>query len=200
MKSLLLFGTAVLLAFPALADDIVKDPAQVEPGLYKIEPEHTRLLFSVLHFGFTPYYGEIENVSGTLDLKPQNLDESALDVTASTGSITTKSAKLAQFLKTDKWLDATKYPQITFKATKLVRIDADDAEMTGNLTLHGVTQPVTLKAKFIGAGINPASKLYTVGFEATGKIKRSDFGVKTFLPAIGDEVDLIISAAFEKKT
>ena len=199
MKSLLLFGTAVLLAFPALAEEVVKDPAKVEPGLYKTEPDHTRLLFRVLHFGFTPYYGEINDVSGTLDLKPQNLDGSTLDATASSGSVTTKSAKLTQFLKTDKWLDATKFPEITFKATKIARTDADDAEITGNLTLHGVTKPVTLKAKFIGAGLNPASKAYTVGFEATGKIMRSDFGVKTFLPGIGDEVDLIISAAFEKK-
>ena len=200
MKRLLsTVAIAILLTGPVMAQEVVKDPSKVEPGTYKIEPDHTRLLFKVSHFGFTPYYGEFNDVSGTLDLKPQDVAGSTLAITATTASVTTKSAKLGEFLKGDKWLDAPKFTQITFKATKIAETGATDAEITGNLTLHGVTKPMTLNAKFIGAGINPASKAYTVGFEATGQIKRSDFGVSTFVPAIGDEVDLIISAAFEKQ-
>jgi len=76
------------------------------------------------------------------------------------------------------------------------KIPAGEFE-TGNLTLHGVTRPITLHAKLVGGGINPLDKKYTAGFEVSGRIKRSDFGVKTYLPLIGDDVDLIISAGFE---
>jgi len=75
---------------------------------------------------------------------------------------------------------------------------AEGATITGNLTLHGVTKPVVLHVRFIGAGVNPIDKAYTVGFEATGTIKRSDFGVTTYLPAVGDEVQLSIAGAFEQ--
>jgi polyisoprenoid-binding protein YceI len=76
---------------------------------------------------------------------------------------------------------------------------ADGATVTGNFTLHGITKPVVLHVRFIGAGVNPIDKAYTVGFEATGTIKRSDFGVKTYLPAVGDEVQLSIAGAFEQQ-
>jgi polyisoprenoid-binding protein YceI len=71
------------------------------------------------------------------------------------------------------------------------------ATIAGDLTLHGVTKPVTLKARFIGAGVNPLDKAFTTGFEATGTIKRGDFGIKTYLPLVGDNVQLTISGTFE---
>ena len=78
------------------------------------------------------------------------------------------------------------------------RTAADRANITGDLTFHGVTKPVVLDARFNGAGVNPLSKAYTIGFNATTTINRSDFGVKTYVPLIGDAVTLRISAAFEK--
>lgn len=197
-KLLTAMGITLLVAVPAMAQTVVKDPSKVEPGLYKVEPDHTRLLFSVSHFGFTAYYGEINDVSGTLDLKPQKVESSTLTIAAATATLTTKSADLVESLKGPDWLDAAKFPKITFKATKILKTGAGTADITADLTLHGVTKPVTIQARFIGAGLNALSNAYTVGFQATGKIKRSDFGVKTFLPLVGDEVDLIISAAFEK--
>ena len=88
---------------------------------------------------------------------------------------------------------------MSFKSEKVVATGKDTADVEGQLTLHGVTRPVTLHATFNGAGVNPMDKHYTVGFDAKGRIKRSDFGVKTYVPLIGDEVDLILSAAFEKQ-
>jgi polyisoprenoid-binding protein YceI len=102
-------------------------------------------------------------------------------------------------LKGDQWLDAKANPQITFKAKSVTVTGPQTATVTGDLTLHGVTKPVNLQAKLNGGGVNPLDKKFTVGFELAGKIKRSDFGVKTYLPLIGDEVDLTISAAFEKQ-
>ena len=100
-------------------------------------------------------------------------------------------------LKSSDWFDAAKYPEILFTANKITQTGKNTAIVTGDLVFHGVTKPVTLKVKFNAAGINSLDHKYTAGFEVSGKIKRSDFGVKTYLPLIGDDVSLIISAAFE---
>ena len=188
------------VAVPAFAQHApAKDPAKVESGAYAVDPNHTQVMFKVSHMGFTAYHGDFNDVSGTLNLEPKSPEKSSLDVKVATASVLTKSAKLTDELKGDQWLDAAKYPDITFKSSKVVKTGAETAKVTGDLTLHGVTQPVTLDARFIAAGTNPLSKAYTAGFEISGKIKRSDFGVKTYVPMIGDEVDLVISGAFEKQ-
>jgi polyisoprenoid-binding protein YceI len=189
---------AAALSAPARAQEVSHNAATVQEGVYSVEPVHTRVLFSVSHMGFTTYYGEFPNVSGSLDLKPKTVGASALEIHIPVASVSTGNAKLNGELAGDQWLDAAKYPEIVFKAEKITTTGKDTANVTGDLTLHGVTKPVTLKVKFNGAGVNILDKKYTVGFDATGKIKRSDFGVKTYIPLIGDDLDLIISAAFEK--
>jgi polyisoprenoid-binding protein YceI len=193
-------AAAVLIATPVLADTgVVTNPAKVEAGAYQVEPNHTRVLFSVNHMGFSTYYGEFTKASGTLTLDPAKPDQSKLDVSIDSASVSTPSEKLTGELKSDAWLDSGKFPAITFKSTKVTKTGAETAKVTGDLTLHGVTKPVTLSVKFNGAGPNPLSKKYTTGFEVSGEIKRSDFGVKTYVPLIGDAVTLIISGAFEKQ-
>jgi polyisoprenoid-binding protein YceI len=120
-------------------------------------------------------------------------------VTIPVDSVQTTSAKLNDELKGDQWFDAAKFPNATFESTSVRITGRNDAVVTGNLTLHGVTQPETLKVHFIGAGVNALDKKYTTGFEATGTIKRSDFGVKMYVPYVSDEVQLRIAGAFEKQ-
>ena len=191
--------TAPVLAFAQPAMEVTHDPAAVQAGAYGVEPLHTRVLFSVSHLGFTTWYGEFTNVSGTLTLDPKKPAGSALEIHIPVGTVSTTSAKLDGELKSDQWLDAGQFPEMVFKSTKVTETGKDSAKVTGDLTLHGVTRPVTLAVKFNGAGTNPLDKKYTAGFEVSGKIKRSDFGVKTYVPLIGDDVDLIISAGFEHK-
>jgi polyisoprenoid-binding protein YceI len=174
-------------------------PDAAQAGTYGVEPYHTRILFSVNHLGFTTWYGEFTGASGTLTLDPAKPAASKLDISVPTGSISTSNAKLDEELKGDKWFDAAKFDKITFHTTKITRTGSGTADVAGDLTLHGVTKSIVLKAKFNGAGVNPLDKAYTTGFEASGDIKRSDFGVTTYVPLVGDEVHLIISAAFEKK-
>jgi polyisoprenoid-binding protein YceI len=178
--------------------------AQAEPGLssakpgsYKVESYHTQVGFSISHFGFTYYSGLFSGATGTLQLDPAKLGTSRLDVSIPVDSVTTTVSKLTDELKGDKWFDTAKFPQAKFVSTQVVP-SADGLTVTGNLTLHGITKPVVLHVRFIGAGVNPIDKAYTVGFEATGTIKRSDFGVTTYLPAVGDEVQLNIAGAFEQ--
>ncbi len=193
---------AALLVAPAFAwaqGPANPSPAAAQAGSYAVEPYHTRILFSVSHMGFSTWYGEFTGASGTLAFDPARLAASKLDISVPTGSISTSNAKLDGELKSAQWFDATQFDTIHFQSTKIARTGANTADVSGQLTFHGVTKPVVLKAKFNAAGVNPLDKAYTVGFEVSGDIKRSDFGVTTYVPLIGDEVHLIISAAFEKK-
>lgn len=173
-------------------------PAAVQAGNYTVETAHTRVQFTVSHMGFSDWYGDLTGVTGTLSLDPQAVAKAKVDITIPVSSVSTTNATLDGELKSEAWLDAGKFPAIRFTSTAVTQTGPRTANIAGNLTFHGVTRPVVLKAAFLASGVNPLSKGYTVGFNATTALKRSDFGVKTYIPLIGDEVTLRISAAFEK--
>jgi len=188
----------VLAGAASAAGQLNTDPAAVTPGAYVVEPNHTRVQFAVSHIGFTQFFGDFTGAKGTLVLDPKNVATSKVDITLPVSSVSTTNATLDGELKSADWFDAATYPTIRFVSTKIVRTAPNKATITGELTMHGVTKPVELQASFNGSGVNPLDKAYTVGFDATAKLKRSDFGVKTYLPMIGDDTSIRISAAFEK--
>ncbi|MBB5374391.1 YceI family protein [Acidocella aromatica] len=197
MKTKLLALAALALPSLALAQSVADaNPADVKAGAYTVEPSHTRVLFAVSHMGFTTWYGDFTNVSGSLNLDPAKLSSTSFDITIPANTVSTTNTKLDGELNSPEWFDTAKYPTIEFKSEKVVRTGKDTALVTGELTFHGVTKPETLKVTFNAAGVNPLSKQYTVGFNATGTLKRSDFNQKTYVPLIGDDVTLTISAAF----
>jgi polyisoprenoid-binding protein YceI len=185
-------------AAPARAQ-LVTDPARVKPGTYSVEPFHTRVLFSLNHMGLTTYYGEFTGASGSLTLDPTKASASALSVRIPVANVSTSNPILNGELKSADWFDAAKFPTISFVSTKVSPAGHGTAKVTGDLTLHGVTKPVVLTVKFNGATVNPIDKAYSIGFEVSGHIKRSAFGVAKYVPLVGDDVTLIISAAFEAK-
>jgi polyisoprenoid-binding protein YceI len=194
----LLAGT--LLAAPAVLAQVANpDPAAVKAGAYSLEPTHARVVFAVSHMGLSTWYGDFSGATGALTLDPANPAADALTVAIPVASVTTTNAKLDEELKSPAWLNASGFPTITFTSTKVTLTSPTTAEVAGTLTFHGVTRPLVLEARFKAAGVNPLSKAYTVGFEVKGRLKRSDYGVKTYVPLIGDDVDLLISAPFEKK-
>jgi polyisoprenoid-binding protein YceI len=188
----------VLAGAASAAGQLNTDPAAVTPGAYVVEPNHTRVQFAVSHIGFTQFFGDFTGAKGTLVLDLKNVATSKVDITLPVSSVSTTNATLDGELKSADWFDAATYPTIRFVSTKIVRTAPNKATITGELTMHGVTKPVELQASFNGSGVNPLDKAYTVGFDATAKLKRSDFGVKTYLPMIGDDTSIRISAAFEK--
>jgi polyisoprenoid-binding protein YceI len=182
---------------PAAAQQLASaDPLAVQAGTYKIEPYHTQVGFSISHFGFSNYYGFFSGAAGALQLDPSAAGASRLEVSIPVNTILTTVPALDEQLKTDQWFDAAKYPNATFVSTKITPTGKDTAIITGKLTLHGVTRPATLKARLVGSGTNPLDKAFTVGFEAVGTIKRSEFGIKQYLPLVGDAVTLKIASAF----
>ena len=193
-----LAATLACAAVPASAQ-VSRDPATVKAGTYKVEPYHTQVAFSLSHFGLTEYSGFFSGASGTLTLDPGKPAADKLDVTIPVDSVLTTVPKLTGELKGDKWFDAAKYPTAEFVSTKVTLAGKASAIINGTLTLHGVTKPVSLKAHLVGAGLNPIDKAYTVGFSASGTIKRSQFGISAYVPYVGDDVRLTIAGAFELK-
>ncbi len=184
-------------AVSAQAQAPARDPAAVKAGTYKVEPYHTQVSFTLSHFGLSEFSGFFSAASGSLKLNPANPAADKLDVTIPVDSVLTTVPKLNDELKGDKWFDAAKYPTAEFTSTKVTLAGKASAIISGTLTLHGVTKPITLKAHLVGAGVNPIDKAYTVGFSATGTIKRSAFGVSAYVPYVGDDVHLTIAGAFE---
>jgi polyisoprenoid-binding protein YceI len=156
------------------------------------------VLFSVDHMGFTYYSGNFSGASGSLTLTPKNPATMAVTVSVPVASVSTTVPKLTEELKEADWLDAAKYPAMTFRSTAVTPTGHGSADVAGMLTLHGVSKPLTLHAHFIGAGMNILSKHETVGFQLSGVLKRSDYGVSKYVPLISDEVTITINAAFEK--
>ncbi|GGC85236.1 polyisoprenoid-binding protein [Chelatococcus reniformis] len=199
LASILPLCTALCLAVPAGAQTApTRDPAKIQAGTYALDPDHTQVVFAVDHLGYSIYRGSFSDVTGTLELDPKNPAASTLKVSIPVSSVATTSPKLTDELKGAEWLDAAKHPTMSFVSTKVTMDGPDKATVTGDFTLHGVTKPVSLQVTLVGAVPNAITKKFSVGFEAKGRIKRSDFGVKTYVPMIGDEVDLTIAGAFDR--
>jgi polyisoprenoid-binding protein YceI len=201
---LALVTAAPLVAQSAAQLPGVKDAARVTAGTYRTDPGHSLVKWQVNHFGFNDYFGLFGDVAGTLTLDPKNPAASKVDVTIPVAKVTTASAGL-----TDHLLRAGKDggkpdffgpgPADARFVSNHVMVKGTDATIHGNLTLNGVTKPVTVEAQFVGAGANPMSKKETVGFHGKATIKRSEFGIMTALPVVSDEVKLDITVAFEKQ-
>jgi polyisoprenoid-binding protein YceI len=199
---------ALVAATPLLAQSSPQlpgqqDPARVTGGTYTADAGHSLIQWEVDHFGFNPYFGIFGDVAGTLTLDPKNLSAAKVDVTIPVSKVVTASAGLTDHLlragkdggKPDFFGPA---PSDARFVSTAVKANGNEAEITGNLTLNGVTRPVTIEAEFVGAGTNPMNKKETVGFEGEVTIKRSEFGIAYALPMVSDEVELDISIAFEK--
>jgi polyisoprenoid-binding protein YceI len=172
-------------------------PADVKAGTYAVEPNHTQVAFSVSHMGISPFAGWFSRASGSMKLDPAHLDATTLSVSIPVDSVQTTSGQLVEELKSADWLDAAKFPAATFRSTKVTALGPDAARIEGQLTLHGVTKPAIIDARFFGAATNPMSKKPSVGFLGRLTFNRSDFGVTKYVPVVSDQTVLVINAAFE---
>lgn len=181
----------------AQAETPVRDLAQARPGTYKLDPDHGKITWSVSHLGFSTYVGQFTDVSATLVLDPQKIPASRLDAQVNMASVASLNTALDEHLKAPDFFDVARYPIATLRATQIRIISANTAEITGELTLRGVTRPLVITADFNQAGKGPADGRYTLGFDGRGRIKRSEFGIAYGLPVLGDEVTLHFEAEFK---
>ncbi|UDF04194.1 YceI family protein [Asticcacaulis sp. AND118] len=187
---------STLLAAALFAGSL--SPALAAPETFAIEATHTEVVFSWTHFGFSKPTGKFMNAVGTLVLDEANPAASSVEVSFAIDGLNTGVAALDEHLKKPDFFDAAKYPTATFKSTKVEVSGKDTAKVTGDLTIHGVTKPVTLDVKLNKIGANMKG-VKTAGFSATGQIKRSDFGIGAYVPAVSDEISLVITSEANKK-
>lgn len=170
-------------------------PAQAATAAetFKIDPAHSTVGFKVRHL-FSKVTGRFLDVSGMIYFDSENPEKSSVDATIQVKSINTANAKRDTHLRSADFFDASKFEMITFKSTKATKTGTDTGEIVGDLTIHGITKPVTLHVKFLGKGKGMQGQSQT-GWEATTSIKRSEFGL-TWTKAIegvavvGDDVDI----------
>ncbi|MGF1455254.1 MAG: YceI family protein [Alphaproteobacteria bacterium] len=178
--------------------DLSTKPADVVAGTYKLDPTHVNVTWIVSHLGLSPYQGRFNDISGEMTIDPAKPAEASVAITIKTDSVDTLSDRLDEELKSDEGFNAAEYPEITFKSTKVEVMDGGQAKVTGDLTMLGKTKPVTLDVTLVGTGPHPFAKKQAVGFKATARFNRSEFGFTQWAPVIGDTVDLVIGAEFQK--
>jgi polyisoprenoid-binding protein YceI len=164
---------------------------------YNIDPAHTNVSFAVSHLGFSTLRGKFDRQSGSLHFDPAGKKASVM-IEIDATSIDTGHDKRDAHLQSPDFLNAVENPTITFESTGVTWSDDKLATVTGNLIILGVSKPVTLTIAAMKCGQHPFSKKDACGFDATGSIKRSDFGVNYGLPGIGDVLDLQIEVEASK--
>ncbi len=152
------------------------------------------MVFRIKHFGVGYIHGRFDEAGGDFTWDDANPAGIALDIHVKAETVDTNNAKRDQHLKGPDFFNVREYPDIAFKSTQVRQLDANNYEVAGNLTLHGVTRPLTVKLEHVGAGKDPFG-MYRNGFEATFVIHRSDFGIKAMPEGVGDEVR--VTAAIE---
>lgn len=158
---------------------------------YTIDPGHTYASFAINHLGFSTMRGKFNEQKGTMKYDPASKTaEVSIEIDAA--SIDTGHSKRDEHLRSPDFLNAVEYPTITFKSTGATWNGDKLATVTGNLTILGVSKPVTLTISSVNCGEHPFSKKQVCGFDAEGSIKRSDFGVNYGIPNIGEVMDLQI--------
>lgn len=163
------------------------------PVTYKLDPKHTNVLASWNHFGFSNPSINFGQVDGTLVYDADKVSASSVQVTLPLTGLSALADQFYDHLTSDKWFDAAKYPNATFKSTKVEAAGEGKLKVTGDLTVKGVTKPVVLDVTLNKVGEHPMAKVPAIGFDATATVKRSDFGVGAYAPMVSDEVSLKIT-------
>lgn len=159
---------------------------------YKIDPAHTNLVFVIDHQGYSKMIGHFRDFDGTILFDKDDVAKSSVSIAIKTASVDTHYEDRDADLRSSNFFNAVEFPEMTFKSTTIEKTGDNTAKITGDFTLLGVTEPLTLEVTFNREGPDEFSDDYKAGFSARGSLKRSDFGMTYAIPAIGDEVELMI--------
>ena len=188
MKKIFVLFSAVLMltAFTSLT------------GVWKNDAPHSQVGFTVKHLGIADVSGVFNDFTVTVTSSKPDFSDAMFEFTAKTASIDTRVEARNNHLKTADFFDVEKYPSMHFKSTAIKSTEKNKYKLTGDLTLHGVTKPVTMDLAYTGTVENPMSKKPTAGFQLTGVIKRSDFNLGNGFPPpmISDEVRIKADGEF----
>lgn len=196
--ALIALCAAILLTFPAHAE-LSKNPSTQPAGTYEIDPYHMSVIWRVNHMGLANYVARFDDVKATITFDPANINASKVTAQAAAKSVNTGYDVMDKKLQNADFFDSEKSPIISFESTTLEKTTDNTGKMNGDLTLRGVTKPVTFDVVFNGGMYNQYVNGHVMGFSARTMIKRSDFGMSYGIPNVADEVEIIIDAEFVKK-
>ncbi|MCR9257395.1 MAG: YceI family protein [Alphaproteobacteria bacterium] len=195
LSTALVASAALLVAAPAKAVET-----------YAFDKAHTNILFAINHLGLSEFYGQFQDFDGTVTFDPADPTKSAMDVTIQATSVDTDVAALDEHLRNEDFFNVAQFPEITFKTTEIRRTGETTGEIVGELTMLGVTKPVTLDATMNFNGTHPLSGVlpyykdaHYLAVSAETVVKRSDFGMTYLVPNVGDEVKIIIETELRRQ-
>ena len=174
-------------------------PAALKAGEYHLDKKHAALLFKIGHLAFSKFVGRFDRFDASLDFDASAPENAVVDAAIDMTSLDVANPDFAATLTGPSWFDAAKFPEARFTTTRIEKTGETTGRMTGDLTLHGVTEPVTLDVVFNGGANDILRGGYVVGFSAKGVISRGEFGVDKFDGIVGDDVEIEIEAEFVKK-
>jgi polyisoprenoid-binding protein YceI len=192
LAAALLIGAPAAFAQPQMSTD----PATAPAGTYHLDPKHASVTLKLSHMGLSYYTMRFDKIDASFSYDPANPAASHINVSIDPASIDTDNPPFNQEIA-DQFLEAGKYPTISFVSTAVHPGAGGKGEVVGNLTFHGVTRPVTLDVVFNGTGQGMMHE-QRMGFSGVTTIKRSDFGVTKYVPLVGDDVTVLIETEFTK--
>jgi polyisoprenoid-binding protein YceI len=180
---------------PSLKQQVV----EIKAGEYKLDKDHAALLFKINHMGFSSYVGRFNDFDVSLDFDPSKIENSRVEAVIDMLSIDVNNPAFAATLKGSAWLDTQNFPQAVFRSLSVEKMHNQLLLVKGELTFLGATKAVTMYVTLNGAANNPLTRKYTLGFAANLRFKRSDFGLKKFIPVVADEVNIEIHSEFQRQ-
>ena len=189
-------GVCGALLAGLLASGAAAGAVPFSAGLYRLDPQHSRVAWSVDHLGFSTFRGMIPSVEGSLQIDPTHPEAARLDVIVPMTRITSLNDALDKRLHSAQFFDTTRYPTASYHAAGLTMTGPQTAVLHGSLTLCGVTHPVVMNVRFEHAGSDPVDGRMTLGFDGTAIVRRSLFGVVAYVPLVGNDAALDLEAEF----
>ncbi len=188
MKRISIFAAGLFLSVSALAQT------------WSIDKAHSRVGFGITHLTINEIEGDFKTFDGKITASKADFSDAAIEFSADINSINTEVEARDKHLKSADFFDATNNPSLTFKSTSFKKEKGNNYKVSGNLTMHGVTKPVTFDAVLVGTATNPMSKKEMAGFRLSGIIKRSEFGIGASMPEamLSENVKLEANTEFAK--
>lgn len=190
MKPIFLAVIAVALGVPVVA----------QSSAWQLDPPHSSAQFAVRHLGISTVRGTFTKLSGTARYNAADLKSNSVEVTIDTSSVDTRVEMRDNDLRSDHFFDVQKFPTMTFRSTKIESAGTDKSKITGDLTIRGITKPVTLDVDGPSKPVNDGQGHSRMGVSATGTLNRTDFGMTGYQGMVGNEVILTIDAELVQAT
>ena len=197
--SLILLCSVLLVSCDRLlTPDFNTDITGLRAGQYTVDPDHASVLWKINHLGFSTFVGRFNDIEASLDFDPENIENSSIKVIINTAGLDINNPEFAEELRGSNWFDVENFPQAVYRTTSFVESNENSFVFDGELTLLGVTAPVTLNIVFNGGGRNFLTRKYTLGFSGSANFQRSDFGLSRFTSfGVGDNIELEIHIEFQ---